>query len=92
MKLRMRVSPSIVPPSDDTDTYLVFDNFGRLGRAWPETDEEDADRETLLRHLMEGQYSDPVRIVSFNTAEGWSRDASRWDFLPLIGREEAIFF
>jgi hypothetical protein len=53
MKLRMRVSPSIVPRSDDTDTYLVFDNFGRLGRAWPETDEEDADRETLLRHLME---------------------------------------
>jgi len=25
---------------------------------------------------MEGQYRNPVRIVSFNTAEGWSRDAS----------------
>jgi hypothetical protein len=72
----MRVSPSIVPPSDDTDTYLVFDDFGRLGRAWRETDEEDTDRQTLLRHLMEGQYNDPVRIVSFNTGEGWSRDVS----------------
>jgi hypothetical protein len=25
---------------------------------------------------MEGQYSSPVRIVSFNTSEGWSRDVS----------------
>jgi hypothetical protein len=70
-------SPSIVPPSDDVDVYLVLDEFGhRLGRAWRETDEADTDRASLLRHLMEGQYSNPVRIVSFNTAEGWSRDAS----------------
>ncbi|WP_346283133.1 hypothetical protein [Bradyrhizobium sp. BRP22] len=67
----MRFSPSIVPPSDDIDIYLVLDEFGhRLGRAWRETNEEDTDRATLLRHLMEGQYSNPVRIVSFNTAEG----------------------
>lgn len=72
----MRLSPSIVPLNDDTDVYLLLNDFGRLGRAWPETDEEHTDRGTLLRHLMEGQYSDPVRVVSFNTAEGWSRDAS----------------
>jgi hypothetical protein len=70
-------SPSIVPTGGDQDIYLVLDNFGhRLGRAWVETDEEDADLDTVLRHLSEGQYSNPVRIVSFNTAEGWSRDAS----------------
>jgi hypothetical protein len=62
----MRFSPSIVPGSD-RDVYLVIDQFGRrLGRAWRETDEEDADRDTLLRHLMAGQYSNPIRIVSFN--------------------------
>jgi hypothetical protein len=72
----MRSSPSIVPGSD-RDIYLVLDDYGqRLGRAWPETNEEDTDRETLLRHLMEGQYSSPIRIVSFNTSEGWSLDAS----------------
>jgi hypothetical protein len=26
--------------------------------------------------LLEGQYSNPVRVVAFNTAEGWSRDVS----------------
>jgi hypothetical protein len=72
----MRLSPSIVPGSD-RDIYMVLDDFGyRLGRAWPETGEEHTDRDTLLRHLMEGQYSDPIRIVSFNTSEGWSQDAS----------------
>jgi hypothetical protein len=30
----------------------------------------------LLRQLMEGQCNSPVRIVSFNTSEGWSRDVS----------------
>jgi hypothetical protein len=34
------------------------------------------DRETLVRDLLAGQYEDPVRIVVFNTAKGWSRDAT----------------
>ena len=69
-------SPSIVPEADDRDTYLVFNDYGKLGRAWCETDEHWTDRETLITYLMEGQYSDPVRVVAFNTAEGWSRDVS----------------
>ena len=73
----MRRSPSIVPDPDDRDIYLVLDDFGgRLGRAWPETDEERTDREIVITDLMTGQYSNPVRVVAFNTAEGWSRDLS----------------
>jgi len=34
------------------------------------------DRLTMIRHLLEGQYPSPVRIVAFNTAEGWSRDVT----------------
>jgi hypothetical protein len=60
----------------DHDTYLVLNDFGRLGRAWCEADEKDSDRASLLRRLLEDQYSHPVRIVAFNTAEGWSRDAT----------------
>jgi hypothetical protein len=26
---------------------------------------------------MDGQYGHPVRIVAFNTAEGWSRDVTK---------------
>jgi hypothetical protein len=70
----MRSSPSIVPGAD-RPTYLVLDHF-QSGDAWRETDEDSTDLETLLRLLMAGQYSNPVRIVSFDTGEGWSRDVS----------------
>lgn len=73
----MRTSPSIVPHAADQDTYLVLDQFGRVGCCWRETDAEEADRETLIRDLVEGQYSHPVRIVAFNTTEGWSRDMTK---------------
>ncbi len=74
---RPEQSPSIVPPGEDQDVYLVPDDFGgRIGQSWRETDVEDADLETLIEHLLEGQYSNPVRIVAFNTAKGWSRDVS----------------
>jgi hypothetical protein len=65
---------SCVPCSKDI--YLVLDDFGRLGRAWRETDEAGASRSTLVRNLLEGQYENPVRIVAFTTAEGWSRDVT----------------
>ncbi|MCK1603191.1 hypothetical protein IVB02_17495 [Bradyrhizobium sp. 166] len=68
-------SPSIVPHVDH-DTYLVLNDFGKFGRAWCEADEKDSDRASLLRRLLEDQYSHPVRIVAFNTAEGWSRDVT----------------
>jgi hypothetical protein len=70
----MRRSPSIMPQDADHDTYVVLDASGVwLGRAFRETDDEDTDRETLIRDLLDGRYGHPVRIVSFNTAEGWSR-------------------
>jgi len=73
----MRRSPSIVPDVSDRDIYLVLDDFGgRLGLAWRESDATHTDRETVITDLIEGQYSDPIRVVAFNTAEGWSRDVS----------------
>ena len=70
----MSRSPSIVPKGD---IYLVLDDFGPLGRAWRETDEEGANRASLVRNLLDGQYEDPVCIVAFNIAEGWSRNVTR---------------
>ena len=31
---------------------------------------------TVIRDISDGQYSNPVRVVAFNTAEGWSRDVT----------------
>ncbi len=64
--------PSIVPSGHDQTVYLVINNFGSLGTAFPETDVDKADLETPIGDLMSGQYS----VVAFNTAEGWSQDVS----------------
>jgi hypothetical protein len=72
-------SPSIAPalPSDN-DIYLVFDDFGeRLGRAWREAGEERTDRKAVITDLVDGQYSDPIRIVTFNTAGRIGGDRGR---------------
>ena len=71
----MRGSPSIVP-DDVQDTYLVLDDFGRNGRAWREADVEDTRLETVITDLLSGEYKSPVRVVGFNTGEGWSQDVS----------------
>ena len=65
-----------MPEGFDADIYLVLEDYRPIGRAYREVDEEKTDRETLIRHLIEGQYDHPVRIVAFNTAQGWSRDVS----------------
>ncbi|MCG2645504.1 MULTISPECIES: hypothetical protein [Bradyrhizobium] len=74
----MRSSPSIVPLEPlDRDIYLVLEDFGaRAGCALRETDEQDTDLETVLRRLLSGRYTYPVRIIAFNAIEGWSRDAT----------------
>jgi hypothetical protein len=69
---KMSRSPSIAP-GDTRDIYLVLGDFGHLGRAGRQTDEAGADRSTLIRNLIEGQYENRV---AFNTSEVWSRDVT----------------
>jgi hypothetical protein len=65
-------TPSIVANDNDETVYLVAENFGRLGRAWREA----TDLETVIQDLLTGQYSHPIRVVAFNTAERWLEDVS----------------
>jgi hypothetical protein len=80
-------SPSIASGQpDDVDVYLVLDDFGKIGRSWRELDEEQTDRATIIADLMRGEFNSPVRVVAFNTAEGWSRDVSEEIADELMGR------
>ena len=82
-------SPPLVPEGFDVDVYVVLEEFGNIGRAYREVDEEKCDRETLIRHLIDGQYDHVVRIVAFNTAQGWSRDVSTEIAQEIVERAEA---
>src|SRR5467141_169732 len=78
--------PSIVPSGQeqtvsnqtvsDQTVYLVVNNFGSLGVSYVETDIDKADLETTIAAPLTGQYNDPLRVVAFNTAEGWAKDVS----------------
>jgi hypothetical protein len=71
----MHALPSIAPGIDG-DVYLVLDDFGRMGCAWRETNVADTDLAAVIQDLLEGQYSNPVRVICFNLSEGWVRDVS----------------
>jgi hypothetical protein len=72
----MASSPSIVPADTDREIFIVLDDFGLSAQVWRETNDAEADRATLIRDLLDGQYEAPIRIVVFNTAQGWSRDVT----------------
>jgi hypothetical protein len=80
-------TPSLVPTYDVT-VYIVLDSFGRLGRAYRETDEAKAELDDVIENLLAGEFNSPVRIVAFNTAEGWSRDVSEDIAWEVIKRQE----
>ena len=69
-------TPSIVPHGADQNVYIVVDDFGRNGQAFRETDVKTADLETVITDLLQGEYANPVRVIGFNTVEGWSQDVS----------------
>jgi hypothetical protein len=77
---------SLVPKYDVT-VYLVLDDFGRLGSAYRETDEERAGLEDVINNMLHGEYNNPKRVVAFNTAEKWASDVSEdvaWEVLKRV--------
>ena len=71
-------TPPLAPgePGFDVTVHIVLNDFGPLGRAYVETDEAKADEATIIENILSGQYSHPVRVVAFNTAEGWACDVT----------------
>jgi hypothetical protein len=75
----MRNQTPLVPGRSafDATVYIVLNYFGsRLGHAYCETGDDEADESTAIENILSGQYSHPLRVVAFNTAEGWARDVT----------------
>jgi hypothetical protein len=63
-------------PDFDVTVHIVLDDFGAAGKVYRETDEADAGLEAAIDDVLAGQYNNPLRVVAFNTAEGWASDVS----------------
>jgi hypothetical protein len=75
--MRTRTPPLAPKLTDDVTVHIVLNDFGeKHGRAFLETDEAEADEWTIVSNIGSGEYSNPVRVVAFNIAEGWSRDVT----------------
>ena len=83
----MTDTPSLVPVSESSDVYLVLDELPTFGRVWRELSEEAANQQTVLKLIANGEFHRPVRVIVFNTAEGWSRDVSENIAETLLERE-----
>jgi hypothetical protein len=69
-------TPSIVPHSEEHDVYVVEHDPGPPGSVWAEVESEASGFEPVVMDLLTGRYTKPVRVVVFNVAGGWCRDAS----------------
>jgi hypothetical protein len=47
-----------------------------LGRAWRETDVLDDSFEAVITDLLDGEYTNPICVIAFNTTNGSSHDIS----------------
>jgi hypothetical protein len=55
------MSPSLVPSSDqDHDLHFVLCDFGKYGKTYIETNPNEADRATIVRNMIDGQYARPL--------------------------------
>ena len=63
-------------PDFDVTVHIVLDDFGAAGRVYRGTDEAGASRADVVDNLLTGQFNNPLRVIAFNTVEGWSRDVS----------------
>ena len=50
--------------------------LAKPAEVYRETAEAAAALESVIEDLLTGQFNNPVRIVAFNTSQGWSRDVS----------------
>ena len=67
----------IVRASENT-TYLLLDEMtNQRASIWPEISADEANEATIVQWIIEGQFSRPVKIVAFNTEDGWSRDVTQ---------------
>ena len=82
-------TPPLAPKlTDNVTVHIVLNDFGKLGRAFLETDELEAEEWTTVSNIINGEYSHPVRVVAFNISEGWSRDVTEEIAKAVIERGE----
>jgi len=66
------VPTPVVPYGADQTLFVVIDRLGKAN----EIRIERSDLEATIAELVAGCFNDPIKVISFNTLEHWTRDIS----------------
>ena len=69
-------------PFDDVTVYLVLNDHGQFGIAFDETDPAKADRETIIRNFLTGQYGNALAGTTNGAAQRGYKASFRWTACP----------
>jgi len=67
----------VAPLVNAQAVYLVLDDLGKRGRVWREIDAARANEQTIIDDILSGQYARPLRVVAFETDDGWAQDVTK---------------
>ena len=68
--------PPLVPRQREPLYFVLCDYGPRTGRAYYETDPDDADLEAVPDRLMHGEYTGPIQVLEVDLPNGTARDVS----------------
>ena len=69
-------SPSVVPDHNDTLYFVMCDYGLAVGRAYVETDPDNAGRETVVQAIASGEYTKVSKVLAVNVGAGTVWDAT----------------
>jgi hypothetical protein len=69
--------PSLVPSIEPAILYFVMCDYGpKVGRAYVETDPDEADREHVIEAIAAGEYTKVAEVLAVDRASGTVRDVT----------------
>jgi hypothetical protein len=74
----MMASPPLVPEIEaGGPLYFVLCDYGpKVGRAYVETDPDEADRKAIVQAIAAGEYTKVTQVLAVDVAAGTVRDAT----------------
>src|SRR4030081_1470083 len=84
-----RVEQTSLVPQDTPTVHLVLDDLMPLGKVYRETDQAEADRETVISNFMSGQFYKPLRTGASPRGEAGAGDVTEATARETVARAHA---
>jgi hypothetical protein len=85
---------TLVPEVSSGAVHMVLDDFGKLGRAWREMDEQKTSKQDVVHEIIDGVYNRPIKIVAFDLEDPvWVRDVTEdiaWAVIETARAEDLV--